>query len=226
MRKGFLNTVKTEKAPNAEVKTGHRKKESKVEESLTPPAHKPSTPSANAWSLGLSNKQKYEWFTDCYRMRVDDLYVWSGGQLVGLYDPDATPLSVVTHFWIFCKMAVNQAVVPKDWKWKKLMDVAGKDLQFAFEKSDAKDKYGRENVFGPFIGGGRSLRYTALVVSNTSLEDGIGDERQYYQPGVIPGDAEYWTENIDRFDNVGGKNIWYELFKNCKKWKMWAVDRN
>lgn len=40
---------------------------------------------------------------------------------------------------------------------------AGDMLTFAFEKSDAQEEYGSENVFSAITGSGRSLRFTAEV---------------------------------------------------------------
>lgn len=58
----------------------------------------------DAWTKGLSVERRYEWFSDCYRMRVDDEYVMTG-EAVGRYNPEATGEDVVTHFLVSCVLS-------------------------------------------------------------------------------------------------------------------------
>ena len=105
-----------------------------------------------------------EWLVDCYRMRVDDLYVWGGGDLRGLYAQAAGGGgSASGDFLLFCKLAVRHGVIPDGWDWAAFLATAKGLLRYAFEKSDGEEKYGQENVFAVAMGG-RSLRYTAEVV--------------------------------------------------------------
>lgn len=41
-----------------------------------------------SWCKQLSFRKRHKWLVDCYRLRLDDDYVWGGGYLHGLYDPD------------------------------------------------------------------------------------------------------------------------------------------
>lgn len=70
---------------------------------------------------------------------------------------------------VFCKLAVRRRAVPAHaWSWPAfLRNVAGL-LPYAFEKADAKEKWGGENVFAVMFGG-RSLRATAELVMGTSF---------------------------------------------------------
>ena len=52
---------------------------------------------------------------------------------------------------------MEQGVIPEGWTWSKFLATAVDLLPYAFEKSDAQEKYGRENVFNVALGG-RSLR--------------------------------------------------------------------
>ena len=113
-----------------------------------------------SWSKGLPQIAKYEWFFDCYRMRIDDDYAIGGGNLRGLYDEDATPASILLDFCFFCRLAKCRNVLPSQWQCKDFLKVADDWILAAFEKEDAKDKYGSENVFNACLGGGRSLRFT------------------------------------------------------------------
>lgn len=96
--------------------------------------------------------------------QVDDDYVWGGGDnLHGLYHPSHTAESIVLDFLCFCKLAAWRQLVPRGWNWEKCLVTAGDMLTFAFEKSDAQEEYGSENVFSAITGSGRSLRFTAEV---------------------------------------------------------------
>jgi hypothetical protein len=64
-----------------------------------------------------------------------------------LYDPDRTETSVLTDFLVFCKLAVKNQVIPAGWDWQLFLSKAAGLLPFAFEKSDAQEKYGGENIF-------------------------------------------------------------------------------
>eukprot|EP00914_Ancora_sagittata_P025026 GHVO01049934.1.p1 GENE.GHVO01049934.1~~GHVO01049934.1.p1 ORF type:complete len:671 (-),score=118.73 GHVO01049934.1:141-2153(-) len=187
----------------------------------SPPHPTYDTPSA--WMRGLPPDERYPWFVDCYRMHVNDLVVWAGGERRGTYAPDWTPLSVVTHFWIFCKLSVERKAIHRQWNWERVLEIACTALQHHFEKADAKKKYGDENVFAPEYYKGRSLRFTALAIYNTSLEQGIGKESKYYKPGRIPNDDDYWIADTGRFDDVGGKRVWFELYEACQKWAIWIA---
>eukprot|EP00971_Amphidinium_carterae_P155761 3088601-Amphidinium_carterae.1 len=126
---------------------------------------------ASAWAAGLSPSMQHEWLVDCYRMHVDDQYAWGGGELRGLYLASAGGGSrheIANDFLLFCKLAAKQGVVPSGWDWPAFLAVATRLLPYAFEKSDAQEKYGRENVFAAAMGG-RSLRYTAEIVYGASI---------------------------------------------------------
>lgn len=128
-----------------------------------------SLPKPSAWASGLSPALQREWLVDCYRMRVDDDYAWGGGKLRGLYAASCGDGGdVALDFLTFCKLAVRKNVVPKGWDWAAFLQTAKGLLRFAFEKSDAQEKYGNENVFA-IATGGRSLRYTGEVVYGSSV---------------------------------------------------------
>ena len=97
-----------------------------------------------AWTVGLGEKKQREWLVDCYRMRRDFKYALEGDK-------------IVQDFLVFCRLAKEQGALPEGWIWSKFLDTAAELLPYAFEKSDAKEKYGGENVFA-LVTGGRSLR--------------------------------------------------------------------
>ena len=111
----------------------------------------------------MEQAKQLSWFVDCYRMRVDDDYALGGCYLHGLYSQPTSPSKILRDFLVFCKLALARDVVPAGWRWGPCLQQAGEDLGYAFEKSDAQDKWGGEKVFRAAMGG-RSLRYTAEIV--------------------------------------------------------------
>ncbi|KAG2493986.1 hypothetical protein HYH03_007913 [Edaphochlamys debaryana] len=182
----------------------------------------------SSWARGLSADQAAEWFVDCYRMRVDDDYVWGGGNLHGLYDPDGGPDTVFHDFLVFAKLAARNGVVPARWDWPLCLKKAGELLGYAFEKADAKEKYGGENVFSMFTGG-RSLRATGEQVYGTSCMGGgsvagQGDSsalkavlREIKRPHKVPA---LLTSHKAVFDDVGGWQAWSDLRSALATLKM------
>ena len=135
-------------------------------------------PPPDAWAGGLTKEKQYEFLVDVYRLRVDDDYAWGGGWLHGLYDQYGDATTILEDFLIFCKMAAHQGVIPPGWDWHAfLSSLATGDLIYAFEKSDASEKWGGENVFQAFLGG-RSLRYTGETVYGLSCQEVAADEEE------------------------------------------------
>jgi len=127
----------------------------------------------SSWSEGLTGSQQQEWLVDCFRLRVNDECTWAGNIRPGLPYNECNARDLVQDFLLFCRLAMEQGVIPQVWSWPGFLTVAGRLLPFSFEKSEAKEKYGSENVFQAAMGG-RSLRYTGELVygsSHTSDED-------------------------------------------------------
>jgi hypothetical protein len=74
-------------------------------------------PQPGAWAKGLKGSAAAEWLVDCYRMRVDDDFVWSGGMQRGLYHPNCTAGLLALDFFIFARLATlhwcGQLVITK-----------------------------------------------------------------------------------------------------------------
>lgn len=162
---------------------------------------------AAAWAKGLSPSVQHEWLVDCYRMRIDDENVWGAS---GRY-----PTNDVKGFLRFCKLAVRREVIPTVWNWEAFLHKAWQLLPYAFEKSDAQEKYGAENVFMGALGG-RSLRLTAEMVYDSSCMFGSEESltsrtlrREMHQ--LLPGD--------DFFNDVGGWPAWAGRLRLAPKGK-------
>ena len=138
-----------------------------------PPADPVAAMHTTSWAIGLSPDKQREWLLDCYRMRVDDEYAWGGGNLRGLYNAGAfgdgaNPTDIIhDDFLVFCRLAQSSGAIPAGWDWDAFLMHAAENLRYAFEKSDAQEKYGSENVFAAAMGG-RSLRATAEAIFGTS----------------------------------------------------------
>ena len=193
-----------------------------------------------SWAIGLSIDKQYEWLCDCYRMRMDDLYCWGGGELRGIMACDASPHSLATEFLAFCKLAVMNKVVPLDlptqpfaWNWGEFLDVSAGLVIYAFEKSDAQEKYGQENVFAAMMGG-RSLRLTGEVVYGSSCQSGqvcgieeggcfsnvqhiglnidheLWSHREFDQE-ECPEEYRFQANRVNIFADVGGRDLWLKF---------------
>lgn len=155
----------------------------------------------DAWANGLSTADQYEWLSNCYQMRCDDDYAWGGCYLHGPYNPEATLESIKTDFIAFCLLAKRRGVVPAGWDWSAFLKAAANHVVFAFEKSDAKERWGGENVFSAMMGG-RSLRYTAEIVYGSNIQ--AGETSPEAEQALD--DAE--TENESVLNEIGGSVVW------------------
>lgn len=164
------------------------------------------------WAKGLSTKDQYEWFSNCYQMRCDDDYAWGGCNLHGPYDPDATSTSIADDFLIFCLLAHQVKALPNDWDWKAYLKVAPQFIVFAFEKSDAKERWGSENFFEGEMGG-RSLRYTARKICGSDVNV-PGDSGEYKQAKK---DVKNKKKKAAWEDKLGGQSAWNGLVDDMSK---------
>ena len=193
-------------------------------EDLPTPVNRPNW----SWSVGLDKVLQHEWLVDCYRMRVDDEAHWRGDiRLMSLYDPDYTGDSIMLDFLVFSKLAVMmEAVPPSGWVWPRYIAKASQLLGYAFEKSDASEKYGGENIFSGMLGmgSGRSFRFTAWMIYGTDVfTSTIHDDRPVQleceiRNRLFGGNSEYDKNYVinfdsveDLFDDVGGVQIWKRL---------------
>lgn len=136
-------------------------------------------------------------------MRCDDDYVYGDCYLHGPYNPDATPQSIADDFLIFCVLASRANALPKDWDWDAFLKAAACHVPFAFEKSDAQERWGSENVFAAMTGG-RSLRYTAEVIYKSPANGPNSD--QYID---VEEETEANMENVRK--ETGGVAVWNQL---------------
>ena len=183
-----------------------------------------ASPSSNAsWAKGLNGLAAAEWFVDCYRMRIDDEYTWKGELRPGsLYDNDHTEDSIVADFLVYCHLAIFVGAVPLNWDWVQCLDKFGYLIRFAFEKSDAGDKYGRENIFSGLMGG-RSLRFTAEIIYGSSAVGGdyndpsdqvLATVRELERLYSLVSDGIEWSADNILFKDVGGFDVWNRLLAN------------
>jgi len=167
------------------------------------------------WSVGLDQQIVYEWLVDCYRMRIDDDYAWGGGTLRGLYEPNHSAADILTDFLAFAKLAVKNSVIPSGWNWEKFISAAKRLIMGAFEKSDAQNKYGEENVFA-VVTGGRSLRFTAELVYGFAATHS-GDAQPAYEAMEQAAVNAWKLTQKEFFADVGGFELWKALKPALKR---------
>lgn len=162
-----------------------------------------------AWAKGLVPPDMYEWFSNCYTMRCDDDYVWGGGNLHGPYNPDGDSLSIKGDFMAFCLLGAQNSVVPVGWDWPAFLKVAANFVCYAFEKSDAQERWGGENVFAVQMGG-RSLRFTAEHVYGTGCMDQNKSKAETL--ACVACHRAHIPDAI--FDKIGGRDAWAQFLVN------------
>ncbi len=117
------------------------------------------------------------------------------------------------------QLAVKNKATPAGFKFNKCLTAAKDLLPYAFEKDDAKEKYGGENVFSSVVSGKPSLRHVAEMVYGYSSPNSSGDSDEVTEARKLresienkvkfPSEAET-DERI--FKDVGGIDIWYKLY--------------
>lgn len=106
-------------------------------------------------------------------------------------------------FLAFCILAHRASVVPEGWDWAAFLKAAAEHIPFAFEKSDAKERWGSENVFQAQMGG-RSLRYTGIQVYKSPVDSpNISREHDMAQNEVHQ--DKYAIQDVG-----GGREAWEE----------------
>lgn len=114
---------------------------------------------------------------------------------------------------VFSKLAVAHDVIPIGWDWPAFLRVAQTLLPYAFEKVDAKEKWGRENVFAELTGG-RSLRATAEVVYANSCQSQGASVEMVSMAHRCQSPGPEWHD-------VGGRHVWQELARNLGENEAW-----
>ena len=181
-------------------------------------AQKPYKPDQklSSWSNSLSLNDQYIWLIDCYRMRQDDNYVWKK-EYTGIQAQE-TDIEILKCFILFCKLAKVKKIIPIFWVWKDFINFAQETIKYVFKKSDAKEKYGGENVFSAKMLGGRSLRYTAEMIYGNGISGNLEnhDENEILLTDKIEKEIDKMKINSFRdfknyenfFTEIGGTEIW------------------
>jgi hypothetical protein len=124
---------------------------------------------------------------------------------------------LIKDFLVFCKLGTRHAVMPHGFRWAACLQQAAQLLPYAFEKDDAKSKWGRENFFSAMLGG-RSLRYTAQVVYGYSFEPGNAGSEELAAHKEVQQQVEpfSWQQLVEAggsslFADVGGVGAWVQL---------------
>jgi hypothetical protein len=126
----------------------------------------------NLWAINLTPTEQATWFTDCYRLQINE--VSKGSSRRSIYNPDSKAWGVWLDFFIFCRCAVLEGVLLKEmgWSWTNILNCAKLCLHKPFDVENATEKYGPQScaTFQPCED--RSLRFTAMVVTGESGQPG------------------------------------------------------
>lgn len=138
------------------------------------------------------------------------------GYLHGLYEFDATKDTIAEDFLILCNLAVKHDVIPPNWDWARFLTTAEGLLPYASDKSDAKEKWGGENIFTGMLMGGRRLRFTAEVVYGKSCMYGGGHDAERGKDydemrECVLGKWQELVQDEGMFSDVGGLQAWQRL---------------
>lgn len=110
--------------------------------------------------------------------------------------------------------------MPEPWDWQAFLKRAVLFLPFAFEKSDAQEKWGSENVFNAMMMGGRSLRFTGEQIYGTGVmqQCETDPEHERLEDLVLetaPNRASLkcFQRATELFADVGGYEAWLQLLQ-------------
>lgn len=87
--------------------------------------------------------------------------------------------------------------LPAGWNWASFLKAAVEYIPYAFEKSDAKERWGSENYFEGASGAGRSLRYTGMQIYRSKVDE-PGDSREHVQA----------SDEVERRVGIAGSGRW------------------
>eukprot|EP00914_Ancora_sagittata_P010403 GHVO01020072.1.p1 GENE.GHVO01020072.1~~GHVO01020072.1.p1 ORF type:complete len:169 (+),score=23.94 GHVO01020072.1:133-639(+) len=167
----------------------------------------------------INDNNQYRWFLDAYRLRINDLNDWAEiKEKTGMYDPDRTRISIISHFWTFCTLCRRGSIIPNDWKWSTFLGMAATDLVEEFTIDTARIRYGHEDHTVSLCRG-HPLRFMATLIYNTGVIGPTTPEEVELQE-ALPPPADYWTSQLNRFDKVGGLSQWRKLYDKSGEWKL------
>ena len=117
-------------------------------------------------------------------------------------------LSTTFQSTVFLPIAPTQ--IPSDWDWSAFLQFATEFFIFAFEESDAMERWGSEN--------GRSLRFTGTQIYRSPV-DKPGKSK-----GHVTAEGEI-TQGKGKLQNqVGGDQSWVILLDNLKMCSRFAIE--
>lgn len=148
---------------------------------------------STAWFEGLSPAERYKWFVDCYRLRLDDDFV-NDSPVRGLYTPGAKRGAILEDWLVFSKLATDREILPLDWNWHTALDVAAGCLSKSLIKGAPCSSTGKHE----------SMREMA------SLIYGDGNDLELTAEQVT---KSLRSHDPHLFDDVGGSSAWHSLLR-------------
>jgi hypothetical protein len=148
---------------------------------------------------------------------LDDDYAWGGGNLHGLYNPENSALDVVLDFFTFCKLALKRNILAPNWHWPNFLMVAKDHLQFAFEKSDAQEKYGSAmslRALGETVYGSSMMYGGQEDAVHTEIDEIVSDRCR--KAFIMQQYGELKGADVALFQDAGGFDPWLSLLQTLR----------
>lgn len=152
----------------------------------------------STWFRDLNIRERYEWFVDCYRLRLhDDCATKSSSSILrSLYVSDASRETVLEDWLVFCKLAAMCFALPKDWSWQASLEVASQPL-CSFWGADETDKIA-------------SVAKTQLMREVAHRIYGDSTRQHSVREAVT---SKLQAVDHDLFEDLGGAAIWQRFLR-------------
>ena len=115
-------------------------------------------------------------------------------------------------FMVFCYLAVQANAISQPWNWGDFLKTAAENVVFAFEKSDATERWGSP--------GGRNLRFVGEQIYRSSIQS---QETSNAHNDALELIEECREPSNDVYNAMGGRAVWDKFLRdlsNSSRFRM------
>ena len=186
--------------------------------------------SNQVWANQMSESKHESWILDVYRMRAHDNVQWASNYNRGIYKimqiRQETGCSETTNsqkfilfkdFLKFNLLLAKRDCLPDSFDYPKFLTLAKDLLQYHFEKADAKQKYGDENVFSkdPSLRRqGEHIYGFSTMAREQEAESYHKDLDEMIEKAI--NEKNFIGSDMSIFEKIGGNMIWFDFEKGLK----------
>ena len=186
--------------------------------------------SNQVWANQMSESKHESWMLDVYRMRTHDNVQWAANYNRGIYKimqiRQETGCSETTNsqkfilfkdFLKFNLLLAKRDCLPDSFDYPKFLTLAKDLLQYHFEKADAKQKYGDENVFSkdPSLRRqGEHIYGFSTMAREQEAESYHKDLDEMIEKAI--NEKNFIGSDMSIFEKIGGNMIWFDFEKGLK----------